>query len=196
MTGNDYRIDNSGSNQGLIVGENKGNIEVSIRNAVRIPSLISSVVKSLGEVCSSDDIESTFDSKEFKPDEKIEYNHVIKYKDIIRYFSAYYSICEGYLNAYDDSNMRGKAKILNCVYSWYMKERGTILLENKDSGREDIDIIRQNSDKIIDMVQDRIFETVKAASEIDIIYIEDMELGVTCFTCYCFMECKILEKPL
>lgn len=107
MTRNDYKIDNSGSNQGLIVGENKGNIEVSIKNAVRIPSLISAVVKSLGEVCSSDDIESTFDSKEFKPDEKIEYNHVIKYKDIIRYFSAYYSICEGYLNAYDDSNMRG-----------------------------------------------------------------------------------------
>ena len=90
----------------------------------------------------------------------------------------------------------GKAKILNCVYSWYMKERGSILLENKDSGKEDIDIIRQNSDKIIDMVQDKIFETVKAANEIDIMYIEDMELGVTCFTCYCFMECKILEKPL
>lgn len=196
MTRNDYKIDNSGSNQGLIVGENKGNIEVSIKNAVRIPSLISAVVKSLGEVCSSDDIESIFDSKEFKPDEKIEYNHVIKYKDIIRYFSAYYSICEGYLNAYDDFNMRGKAKILNCVYSWYMKERGAILLENKDSGKEDIDIIRQNSDKIIDMVQDKIFETVKAANEIDIMYIEDMELGVTCFTCYCFMECKILEKPL
>lgn len=77
-----------------------------------------------------------------------------------------------------------------------MKERGSILLENKDSGKEDIDIIRQNSDKIIDMVQDKIFETVKAANEIDIMYIEDMELGVTCFTCYCFMECKILEKPL
>ena len=183
MTRNDYKIDNSGSNQGLIVGENKGNIQVSIKNVVRIPSLISAVVKSLGEVCSSDDIESTFDSKEFKPDEKIEYNHVIKYKDIIRCFSAYYSICERYLNAYDDSNMRGKAKILNCVYSWYMKERGTIL-------------IRQNSDKIIDMVQDKIFETVKASNEIDIMYIEDMELGVTCFTCYCFMECKILEKPL
>ena len=56
------------------------------------------------------------------------------------------------------------------------------MLENKDSGKEDIDIIRQNSDKIIDMVQDKIFETVKAANEIDIMYIEDMELGVTCFT--------------
>ena len=58
MTRNDYKIDNSGSNQGLIVGENKGNIEVSIKNAVRIPSLISAVVKSLGEVCSSDNIKT------------------------------------------------------------------------------------------------------------------------------------------
>ena len=40
MTRNDYKIDNSGNNQGLIVAENKGNIEVSIKNAVRIPSLI------------------------------------------------------------------------------------------------------------------------------------------------------------
>lgn len=196
MTRNDYKIDNSGNNQGLIVGENKGNIEVSIQKAVRIPSLISAVVKSLGEVCLNDDIKNNFDSKEYKPDEKIEYNCVLKYKDIIRYFSAYYSVCEAYLNAYDDSNMRGKARILNCVYLWYMKARGTILLENKGSGRRDIDIIRENSDRLIDMVQNKIFETVKTANEIDVMYIEDMELGVTCFTCYCFMECKILEKPL
>lgn len=196
MTKNDYKIDNSGNNQGLIIAENKGNIEVSINNVVRIPSLISAVVKSLGEVCSNDDIESNFDSKEFKPDEKIEYNCVFKYKDIIKNFSAYYSVCEEYLNAYDDSNMRGKAKILNCVYLWYMKAKGIVLLENKDIVKKDIDIIRQNSDRLIDMVQDKIFEIVKAASGIDAMYIEDMELGVTCFTCYCFMKCKILEKPL
>lgn len=196
MTRNDCKIDNSGNNQGLIVAENKGNIEVSIKNAVRIPSLISTVVKSLGEVCSNDDIESTFDSKEFKPDEKIGYNCVFKYKDIIKYFSAYYSVCEEYLNAYDDSNMRGKAKILNCVYLWYMKAKGSVLLESKSIGKKDMDIIRQNSDRLIDMVQDKIYETVKAANEIDAMFIEDMELGVACFTCYCFMECKILEKPL
>jgi len=196
MIGNDYKIDNSGNNHGLIVAENKGNIKVSIEKAVKIPSLISTVVKSLGEACSNDDIESTFDSKEFKPDEKIEYNCVFKYKDIIKYFSAYYSVCEEYLNVYDDSNMRGKAKILNCVYLWYMKAKGCIFLESKNIGEKDIDIIRQNSDRLIDMVQNKIYETVKAANEMDAtMYIEDMELGVTCFTCYCFMECKILEKP-
>lgn len=191
MTRNDYKIDNNGNNQGLIVGENKGNIEISIQKAVRIPSLISAIVKSLGEACSNDDFKSTFDAKEYKPDEKIEYNCVLKYKDIIKYFSTYCSICEEYLNAYDDSNMRGKTKILNCVYSWYMEDKGTVLLANKDSGKNDIDIIRENSDEIIDMVRNRIFKAVNPEN----MYLEDMELGVKCFTCYCFMECKILEKP-
>ncbi len=196
MTRNNYKIDNSGNNQGLIISENNGSIQVSIQNVPRMPSLISAVVKSLGEVCSNNDIESTFDFKEFKPDEKIEYNCVLKYRDIIRYFSGYYSVCERYLNAYDDSNIRSKAKILNYVYICYMKAKGTILLENKNIHKKEIDIIRQNSDKLIDMVQDEIFKIVETSKEVDIIYKEDMGLGVICFICYCFMECKILEKPL
>ena len=134
--------------------------------------------------------------KEFKPDEKIEYNCVVKYKDIIRCFSSYHPVCERYLNAYDDSNMRGKSKILNYVYLNYLEAKGIVLLENKDSDKKDIDIIRQNSDRLIDMVQNDILEIVKANNEIDVMYIEDIKLGVTCFICYCFMECKILEKPL
>lgn len=196
MTKNDYKIDNRGNNQGLIIGENTGNIEFTINSAGKIPSLMSIIIKSLGDVYFDEDIGSTFDSKKFKVDEKIEYNCVHKYKDVIRYFAAYYPVCEEFLNAYDDSNMRGKAKILNCIYLWYMKAKGAILLENKDIGKNDIDIIKENSDKLIDMVQNEIYETVKASDEMDIMYKEDMELGIACFTCYCFMKCKILEKPL
>ncbi len=201
MTRNDYKIDNSGNNQGLIVAENKGSIQVSIKKIERIPSCVSIIVKSLGEVCLNDDIEKIFNLKklqlkEFKPDEKIEYNCVVKYKDIIRCFSSYHPVCERYLNAYDDSNMRGKSKILNYVYLNYLEAKGIVLLENKDSDKKDIDIIRQNSDRLIDMVQNDILEIVKANNEIDVMYIEDIKLGVTCFICYCFMECKILEKPL
>lgn len=196
MTKNNYKIDNSGNNQGLIIGENTGNIEVSITSVMRMPSLISTVVKSLGDVCVNDNIKSNYDSKVFKPDEKIEYNCVIKYKDIIKYFSSYYFICEEFLNTYDNLNMRGKAKILNCIYLWYMKAKGTVLLENKDINKSEIDIIRKNADKLIDMVQEDIYETVKASDEMNIMYKEDIELGIACFTCYCFMECKILEKPL
>lgn len=195
MLGNDYSIDNSGRNEGVIVAQNNGNIDISIQKAVKIPSLISTIVKSLGDVCSYDEDRSTL-PQEFKPDEKIEYNCVIKYKEIIKNFAAFYNTCENYLNAYDDSNIRGKAKILNCVHLWYMDAKGVVLLENKDIGKSDIEIVRENSDRLIDMVRDKIFETVKSSTIIETMYIEDMNLGITCFTCFCFMKCKILEKPV
>ena len=195
MLGNDYSIDNSGRNEGVIVAQNNGSIDISIQKAVKIPSLISTIVKSLGDVCSYDEGRPTV-PQEFKPDEKIEYNSVIKYKEIINNFAAFYNTCENYLNAYDDSNIRGKAKILNCVHLWYMNAKGDVLLENKDIGKGDIEIVRENSDRLIDMVRDKIFETVTSSTIVEVMYIEDMNLGITCFTCFCFMKCKILEKPI
>lgn len=197
MMRNNYTVDNSGNNQGVMLGgDNYGNIEVSIQNVMRMPSLISQIVQSLGEACSYDDMESISDLKEYKPDEKIEYNGVVKYRQIIREFSAYDSVCESFLNAYDDSNMRGKAKILKCVYELYLEAKGSILLEYKNSGKKEIEIIRENSDRVIDMVKNEIVEMIKMANGIEDLYIEDMKLGVTCFVCYCFIKCKILEKPL
>lgn len=117
-------------------------------------------------------------------------------KDIIKEFAAYYLTCDKYLNAYDDSNIRGKAKILRCVHTWYLYARGRIMLEYKDTEKSEMEIIRANSDRIIDMVKERILQVVQSSGEMDSIYQEDLDLGIACFTCYCFMECKILEKPL
>lgn len=197
MTKSEYKVDNSGDNQGVIVGQNTGTINLSIQKAIKIPSLISTVVQALGIACATEDVSSKIGTqKEYKPDEKIEYNCVRRYKYVIKEFATYYSTCESYLNAYDDSNIRGKARILKCVHLWYLDAKGEILAENKDTDKSDIEVIRENSDRIIDMVKDRIFETVINSKGIDSIYIEDLNLGIACFTCFCFMECKILEKPL
>ena len=51
MTRNEFKTENSGENQGVIVGQNSGNINVSIQKVVKIPSLIATVVKTLGEMC-------------------------------------------------------------------------------------------------------------------------------------------------
>lgn len=150
---------------------------ISIQKAVRIPSLIATIVKSLGRVCSDDEGRSDV-PKEFKPDEKITYNRVIKYRDIIKNFATFYNVCEEYLNAYDDSNIRGKAKILNCVHLWYLDVKGDLLLENKDSGKSDIEIIQENSDRLITNVRDKIYETVEKSQIVDEIYIEDMQYSI------------------
>ncbi|WP_187305669.1 hypothetical protein [Lachnospira eligens] len=39
MTRNEFKTENSGENQGVIVGQNSGNINVSIQKVVKIPSL-------------------------------------------------------------------------------------------------------------------------------------------------------------
>lgn len=197
MTKNEFKTENSGDNQGLIIGQNTGIINYSLQRVVKIPSLISTVVKSLGEICSQDDYNENADNlQEYKPDEKIEYNCVVKYKEIIREFSVYYSICDNHLNIYDDSNIRGKAKILKCVRLWYLQAKGEIIAENIQSGKSEIEIVRENSDRIIDMVKSKIHNAVMGAKEFDTMYIEDIELGIECFTCFCFMECKILERPI
>jgi hypothetical protein len=75
------KIDNQGTNEGVIVGLNQGTINFLLQEKLKIPSLISSVVKALGSVCvDNDDVESSLDLNMFKPDDKIEYNCVIKYK--------------------------------------------------------------------------------------------------------------------
>lgn len=197
MTTENCTVENSGENSGAIVGNNYGNIYLSMQKAVKIPSLISELVKLLGNACCEEEYVTSGGSiKTFKPDEKIKYNCVIKYKCIIEEFSAYYSTCESYLNAYDDSHMLGKAKILKCVHMWYLKAKGIVLAENKSSPKNELDIIRDNSDRIIDMVKDKMISMIHNSGDTNITYQEDFELGIECFTCYCFMECKILEKPL
>lgn len=103
MIKKEYKIENSGYNQGLMVANNDGNINVTLQEAVKMPSLISTVVASLGNLCSEMETPlSNSDYRKYKPDDKIEYNCVIKYKDIIKNYSSYHSICENHLNAYDD----------------------------------------------------------------------------------------------
>lgn len=60
----------------------------------------------------------------------------------------------------------------------------------------EMDIVRENADNIIEKVKQHILKVVRESGEMEVTYQEDMELGIECFTCYCFMECKILEKPL
>ena len=78
---------------------------------------------------------------------------------------------------------------------WYLEEKGNLISSLKDADKEEIEIIRENSDYLIDRVKERILNVINR-SDISGTYIEDIETGVAYFVCYCFIECKILEKPV
>lgn len=194
---NSLAVDNSGENTGVIVGTNSGTINL-LEHVVKIPSLISVIVKKIGTFCYSDIDEenSACTLIPFKPEEKLDYNHVIKYKEIIYQYSTYYENCEQALNIYDNSHIGSKAKILNSVKLWYCKSKGNLLLELKDSELSDIEKIRNNSDRLIDEVINQIQCAINGSKDFSDTYFEELDLGIICFVCYCFMKCKILERPI
>lgn len=189
-------LENNGDNQGVMVGVNTGTILMTLNQTKKIPSLISIVVKALGLSCTEfNDPVSLSMLDEYKPDDKLEYNSVYRYKYVIKEFSTYYLHCDNILNIYDDSNMGSKARILKCVHTWYLEEKGKILYTLRDPKKDEIEIIKENSDNLIDKVKSRIIDIIEK-SDIEDFCGEDLEIGIACFICYCFMECKILEKPI
>lgn len=189
-------VDNRGDNSGILVAMNTGTINYQLKNTVRIPSQIATIVKTLGTVCIDDDDMKPFNLAVFKPDEKIEYNCVIKYSEIIKEYAIYFSQCEDAMNVYDNSNIGSKNRILRCVRNWYLKFKGELLLLFKNDAQQDIEIVRCNADSLIDKVSEMIKDIILQSSNSFETNHEDMELGIICFVCYSFMKCKILEKPL
>jgi len=189
-------IDNSGDNAGVIVAMNTGTINYQLQNSIKIPSKIATIVKTLGAVCVDEDDPQPLSFAAFKPDEKIQYNCVIKYDQIIREYATYFSQCEDAMNLYDNSNMGSKSRILRCIKNWYLEFKGELLLFFKDDNKQDIEIVRNNADLLIDKVSQKVRDIILQSSNSIELNHEDMDLGITCFVCYCFMKCKILEKPL
>lgn len=188
---------NSGTNSGIIVAQNDGTINIQRPpSLVKLPSHITTIIKNLGEICfEEDNLKITDDLVIFKTEDKIRYNNVIKYRDIIKNYSQFYTMCDEVLNAYDNSNIGSKKKILFCIKTWYLVCKGEFLKAKKNKKDSDIDVIRRNADEIIDAVICKIKDIILSSSNNKSIDIEDIEVGLPCFICYAFMECKVLEKP-
>ncbi len=193
----DNLVGNKGENNGIIAGEIHGDVHVHNDNkSVKFPSLIPEIVEKLAEITNIPDEEldkiykiNKLELKEYKIDDKIEYNDVIEYKDIIDEYSEYGNICDHAFNVIDDNNIGIKRKILRNINSLYKKSKGQFLKKNR--GMKEIDVIRENSDAIITSVIDTLTERINGQN----ILIEDIEDGLSRIICYAFIHCKILEKP-
>lgn len=190
-------VNNKGNNSGLMMADNYGTVNLDCQAIKKLPSLIGEVVIALAglDICEDNHVNIT-SLKTFKPEEKLDYNDVIKYREIIKEYSFYYTNCNEILNIHDNSNMGSKSKILRLVRNWYLEAKGDLLIKLKKEKRTDIEKIRDNSDYLIDAVKNKIYEnSINSINENGMVSYEDIDLGVICFTCFCFMECKILERP-
>lgn len=195
------RVDiETGDVDGIVSGINTGDIcqNIFVIGGIKRPSHIAHIISELGDYCGSKTQMDYMSCKlvPYKIEDKIDYNHVVKYKTVVSNYSVYYEYCDRLLNTYDDSHPGGKNKIMNCVKQWYEIAKGSVLSQFDDTGIEEIDAVRQKSDYIMDLVIERVIGITDGADLPDEVTQEDLNIGCICFVCYCFMECKILEKPM
>lgn len=188
------RIENNGENSGFMVGINSGTINNYFQQSTRISSHMAVIVRSLGSISFIPENDNYKQEHAFKPEEKLAYNCVIKYKEIINGYSIYYNDCNDAINLYDDSNIGSKNRILLWIKTCYLKFKGE-LLKTKNDDELEIDIVKKNADFLIDQVIQNVKDIITQSIDSDTTIQEDLDLGIYCFICYCFMKCKILEKP-
>ena len=192
----DTNINNSGSNKGVIIAHNSGSVNVYGSNCCIISSLLPDIIKALSDICSIEEGDvSAINLEEYTVEEKIAYNHVIKHKENIELYAAYWRHCDQYLNELDNIFVGNKKKIMRLIVKIYSEVKGQILLDNRNSGKEDILLIQENADKIIDSVISNIRIHISQANNLSNLGLEDLVLGTTCLVAYFFVECKILERP-
>lgn len=208
-------LDNSGDNTGIIAGVINGDVtNNSFQNTFnttvihqqnhtkKLHSLIPIIVEKLAEITniSEEEMDNLYKIDEerlraYKIPKKISYNNIIKYKDIIDEYSQYCGICEEAFNIIDNNSIGIKNKILSNITLLYKKEKGQLLLTYKDTESDEMNLIRENSDAIIDKIKDELEYRILEDDNAENILVEDIDIGLARIICYAFVECKILEKP-
>ena len=116
------------------------------------------------------------------PQEKIQYNNVIRYKSIIEEYKIY----QGKLNKlYEEIEKAGSTRkefLLLNIKNIYLTEKAEF---------DTIDKIRANADNIIDRVKDKLWELVEN-TDLDR---EVIEVALIILIVDSFMRCNILEEP-
>lgn len=116
---------------------------------------------------------------------KIGYNSVKKNKSLIDEYKVYYPLINSLYQEIEDNGSFKKTNLLRTIKNIYLKVKGDYV---KDSENE-MEIIRENADKIIDDVREEIFKIISPLIKENVMFEVDLIMVDS------FIRCKILEEP-
>ena len=159
------------------------------------PSILAGIINELGSKLFQDDQSDTGFLKSFDIAQKIEHNHVVKYRDAIENNKVY----QGKLNAiYTELDSEGSLKktfLLRNIQNCYLKAKGKGEYLARFKGKEPIEVVRANSDNIIGDIENDLLNEICNSDNIAE-PIEVIKVGLMIVLVDAFMRCKILEEPV
>lgn len=192
-------VSNSGDNSGVVAHTINGGVTITPTMRKQIPSLLPKFIEVLAKQYNSGSSGKRRDNNQpYGIEEKINHNYIILYRRIIEENYIYYYICEQSLEALRNIDENSKRNILEDINGIYMDIK--IELLEKCSAFEDPveelkNMIRKNSDSIINRVKNEIRNRIKASYDGEQFNEQELNLCLNIFVCYALGECKILERP-
>jgi hypothetical protein len=119
-------------------------------------------------------------------EEKISYNHVVRYKYLIEEYSKYQAKLNKLYEEFEAQGLQKRAGLLAFLRSLYLQERG------KYSTTENI---QAYADDIIDGVRAEMQAAVYRSDDNTELSYELIEMGILVVLVDAFMCCRILEEP-
>jgi hypothetical protein len=165
-----------------VLREMKRTHEAKMPNAElhKKPSALNDIIKLIGSKLFDTQVSDVRVAP--NPQEKIQYNNVVRYKPIIEEYKVY----QGKLNKlYEEIEKAGSTRkefLLRNVKNIYLKEKAEF---------DTIEKIRANADNIIDSIKDTLWDLVEN-TDLDR---ELIEVALIVLIVDAFMRCNILEEP-
>lgn len=154
---------------------------------VKNPSALNIIISELGsKIFDSESITEPMSAPD--PENKIQYNNVVRFKPILEEYKVY----QGRLNKiYEEIEKQGSTRkefVLHNIKSAYLIEKGKY--------DNNIEQIKANADNIIDNIQTKLWQIIENSSnKSSNLPTEAIEISLYVILVDAFMRCSILEEP-
>lgn len=152
-------------------------------NMTRLPSIVADIIRSIVPHIWNSELQYTPLKNEFKIIEKINYNGLRKYKDLVLQLWKYISLIEDEFDNLEQKMPWFKARFLAYVNGEYKKM-------SKDWSSAD-----EKFESMINLLINRFLKSLDK-NEDNKIYREDVENAAQYIIGRTFIQCKILEAPI
>lgn len=152
----------------------------------RNPSMLGNVINAIANI-DFNDFHEIEELNSFDPKDKMDYNSIKRNFILIQEYKVHHHKIN---SLYDELELQGsinKEKLLNNIRVVYSKIKGNYVLNSTNQ----LEIIKKNSDNIIDDIYYELYSKMEESSCFD----EDIVFGITLIMVDAFMRCKILEEP-
>jgi len=187
------------SNSGIIAETVNGGMHLSLENRKRIPSLLPKFIEVLAKQYSNTPLNGQIENTQpYTIEEKIEYNDIVLYREVIEEYYIYYPICESSLESLRHIDENSKKKILTDINEIYREIKLEYIhqcSESENPFEELKRIIKKNADIIINKVKNNIKDRIENSYDGEEFTEQDLVVCLNIFVCYALGECKILERP-